>query len=67
MVKQTQTIRQLLPTNFSSAFDHFWEFALNSLGTKHHYHVIIIMLKNMKMVGKKNTSLKTNFEITCLK
>ena len=53
MVKQTQTIRQLLPTNFSSAFDHFWEFALNSLGTKHHYHVIIIMLKNIKIVGKK--------------
>ena len=31
MVKQTQTIRRLLPTNCLSVFDHFVGFALEGL------------------------------------
>ena len=31
MVKHTETIRRLLPTNFLSVFDHFVEFALKGL------------------------------------
>ena len=31
MVKHTQTIRQLLPTNFLSVFDHFVGLALKLL------------------------------------
>ena len=31
MVKHTETIRRLLPTNFLSVFDHFVELALKGL------------------------------------
>ena len=36
MVKHTQTIRQLLPTNCLSMFDHFAGLALKGLNNFHH-------------------------------
>ena len=37
MVKHTQTIRRLLPTNYLSVFDHFARLALNGLNRKRNY------------------------------
>ena len=37
MVKHTQTIRRLLPTNYLSVFDHFVRLALNGLNRKRNY------------------------------
>ena len=34
MIKHTQKIRRLLPTNCLSVFDHFVRLALKGLGTK---------------------------------
>ena len=41
MVKHTQTLRRLLPTNYLSVFDHFVELPRKGLIRNLNYHIII--------------------------
>ena len=49
MVKHTQTIHQLLPTNCLSVFDHFVGLALKGLNL-----ILAVLVMLNKFVGKLN-------------
>ena len=52
MVKPTQTIRRLLPTNCLSVFDHFVKLGLKGLTFFECYHDILSILQiSMNLIG----------------
>ena len=72
MVKHTQTIRRLLPTNCLSVLDHFVGLALKSLLSNKYNNTfsasfsdsILIPLSNLK---KRKTDMVTQSVFTCSK
>ena len=43
MVKHTQTIRQLFPTNFLKVYDHIVGLALKGLRSQEQFHKILFL------------------------